>query len=141
MRSPIEFVRAFITGVDEIDGQHRNLIYLTNEARRGFSASLAPREVRAMVQELLSYAIYHFRTEESLMREYDYLGTHAEQAEQHIQCHRDFSARVVEAQKALQNHEYVDTEALIDYLSDWIADHILGTDQHLAAFIRAKRAE
>lgn len=139
MSKPIEFDPAFVTGVEEIDTQHRNLIHLTNEAGRVLVGNPPPRVMRAMVQELLSYAIYHFRTEEALMREYGYIEAGADNADEHIRRHRDFSVRVVEMQKALQNHEPVNCAELNAFLTDWVAKHIMGTDQQLAAFILEKR--
>ena len=139
MRPVMTFDEAFTTGVEEIDDQHRNLISLTNEAGVMLQGSPRPAVVRNVVQELLSYAIYHFRTEEALMREYGYVECDRTAAEAHVQCHRSFSAQVVETQESLQRGDYVDSDALLDFLSEWIRGHILGTDQHLAAFILARR--
>lgn len=140
-RPALVFDDAFITGVDEIDDQHRNLINLTNEAAQAFAGNPPPNQVRQLVQELLSYAIYHFRTEEALMQQYGYREADDSAAESHIRCHRDFAARVVSVQEALQRREFVDSAALVEYLADWITHHILGTDQDLAAFIQQRRAE
>ncbi|MCB1923488.1 MAG: hemerythrin family protein [Gammaproteobacteria bacterium] len=138
--SEMAFDDAFITGVDEIDNQHRNLINLTNEAATVLADDPATPQLRPLVQELLSYAIYHFRTEEVLMKEYAYAVDDAEAAALHIDRHRRFAARVVEVQEALNRNEAVDGAALVAYLHEWIREHILGTDQHLAAFILARRA-
>jgi len=140
-RPALAFDDAFITGIDEIDDQHRNLIDLTKEAAQVFAGSPPPNRVRQLVQELLSYAIYHFRTEEALMQQYGYREADDAAAEAHVQCHRDFAAKVVSVQEALQRREFVDAPGLVDFLADWITDHILGTDQDLAAFIRQRRAE
>lgn len=136
----LAFDDAFVTGVDEIDNQHRNLIDLTNEAAVVLGGNPAPARVKQLVRELLSYAIYHFRTEEMLMAQYAYEADEPADAVAHVERHREFSAKVVEVQEALQKHEYVDTDALVGYLADWIRRHILGTDQKLAAFILARRA-
>lgn len=138
IRPALEFDDAFITGVDEIDSQHRNLIDLTNEAGVKMDGNATPDEVRELVRELLSYAIYHFSTEERLMQEYGY--TEADAAA-HIERHRDFSAKVTGVQEALQRHDYVDTAELMRFLANWITQHILGTDKHLATFILERRGD
>ena len=46
-KPPLAFDDAFITGVDEIDDQHRNLIDLTNEADRVFAAGAPANRVRS----------------------------------------------------------------------------------------------
>ncbi|MCP5422637.1 MAG: hemerythrin family protein [Chromatiaceae bacterium] len=137
----LAFDAGFITGVDEIDDQHRNLVSLANEAALVLARDPTESQVRHLVQELLSYAIYHFRTEETLMREYGYSDTDAEAAARHIDRHRRFAARVVAVQEALDRHEAVDGAALVAYLTEWIREHILGTDKLLAAFILACRSE
>lgn len=130
------FDDAFITGVDEIDSQHRNLVDLTNEAGLKLASDPSPPQIRGLVRELLSYAIYHFSTEERLMQEYAYP---EEDADAHVQRHCEFSTRVVAVQEALRRREYVDTGELMQFLADWITQHILGTDQKMAAFILERR--
>jgi len=142
MQTPrkLDFEETFLTGVEEIDSQHRNLVNLTNEAAVVLAQAASTAQIRHVVQELLSYAIYHFRTEESLMRQYGYADEPDDVANSHIESHRGFAAKVVAAQEALQNHQAIDTAQLVDYLTDWIRHHIMGTDQRLAAFILRKRA-
>ena len=111
----LAFDAGFITGVDEIDDQHRNLVSLANEAALVLARDPTESQVRHLVQELLSYAIYHFRTEETLMREYGYSDTDAEAAARHIDRHRRFAARVVAVQEALDRHEAVDGAALVAF--------------------------
>jgi hemerythrin-like metal-binding protein len=135
------FDDAFITGVEEIDDQHRNLIHLTNEAAETFANNPTPHQVKQVVQELLGYAIYHFSTEEELMRTYGYIDHHEHDNNQHIGQHRDFASRVVALQGQLDRREYVDAKALVVFLADWIRNHILETDQHLGAFILASRKQ
>lgn len=136
----LTFDDAFVTGIEEIDDQHRNLIELTNEASALFARGPTTKQLRQVVRELLGYAIYHFRTEESLMQRYGYGDSDVTGADTHVRAHRDFAAKVVAIQEALQNHEYVDFERLVDYLADWITRHIMGTDRKLAAFILQQRA-
>lgn len=135
----LAFDASLLTGVDEIDSQHRNLVDLSNEAAAALSSAPTAAQVRGLVQELLSYAIYHFRTEETLMQQYGYAESEGPAAERHVQCHRRFAEHVVEVQQALDRGAQVDGDALVAYLFDWIREHIQGTDQHLAAFILERR--
>jgi len=137
----LTFDDAFLTGVTEIDSQHRNLIDLVNEAGNNLTAHSSPKQLKLIAQELLSYAIYHFQTEERLMEEYGYKEQDTTNAEAHIRSHREFSAQVVTLQEALQNREFVDTDDLLDFLVRWVTGHILETDKKLARFILSKRAD
>ena len=131
----------YLTGVERIDSQHSNLINLVNEARHTLNRDASPSRIEKIVKELLSYAIYHFRTEEALMKEYGYLQARSAEAQAHIQEHRGFSERVAALQEEVRLHARVDTDALVRFLLDWIAQHILETDKKLAAYILQRRAQ
>ena len=139
-RQSLAFDDAFLTGVPEIDTQHRNLVDLVNEAGNDLAGSANPKKLKQLAQELLSYAIYHFETEELLMAEYGYHRQTPADAEAHIRGHRAFSAQAVAIQEALQNQEFVDTEELLDFLVRWVTGHIMETDKKLARFILQRRA-
>ena len=134
------FDERFITGLREVDEQHRNLVSLTNEASEVLAESPASTVVMEIVHELLSYAIYHFDTEERLMQEHGYVEGDRETADEHVRMHREFSARVVAIQGMLDRGEFVDTAGLIGFLHEWITHHILETDQQFAAFVLAQGA-
>ena len=135
------FDETLATGVDEIDSQHRNLINLANEAAAALRQGVTPTQLRHLVRELLAYAIYHFRTEEALMKEYAYDVEAAADATTHIARHRAFADKIATMQQALQNREHIDFDQLINFLYDWIAHHIMDTDRQLAGFILTKRSQ
>ena len=62
----------FLTGVVEIDDQHRILVGILNEAGFRLSRDGGVDYLEQVTSDLLSYAIYHFATEERLMLQYDY---------------------------------------------------------------------
>ena len=141
MTSPFIFDATFVTGVEEMDRQHQNLVNLVNEANVRLVKNNNHNNMRRIVRELLSYAIYHFNTEESLMKEYAYGEVERADAEAHITRHREFSRQIVAVQEKLKYREYVDTEQLLAFLTDWISNHILNTDKKLARFIMSKRGD
>jgi hemerythrin-like metal-binding protein len=89
--------------------------------------------------DLLSYALYHFETEEDLMIQYGYNETSAEDAERHQNEHRAFSSRVVAVREGLKGGIMISREDLLSFLNNWLVNHILNTDKKLANFIIAKR--
>ncbi|MCP4284127.1 MAG: hemerythrin family protein [Gammaproteobacteria bacterium] len=134
-RKPFKLNQNYITGVSIIDRQHANLINLVNEASRSLHKDASPARLSKIVKELLSYAIYHFNTEEVLMKRYGYLEMEREDAEAHIQEHRAFSEHIIGLQEKIYGHAYIDTDELIDYLLNWIGNHTLETDKKLSKFI------
>jgi len=137
----IEWNDKLLTGVAEIDEQHRILVNSINEA----NTRLGNEEVNAAVLEkitkdLLSYALYHFETEEELMQEFNYVQDHGEDSEAHQRQHREFSATVVSVREGIKAGKLISREDLLTFLNGWLINHILNTDQRLGEFIQAKRA-
>lgn len=77
---PLEWTPALSVGVEEIDGQHRELFRragrLLDGIRRG-----DPEEIDELVEYLHRYAISHFGAEEAAMRETRYPGYARHKAE------------------------------------------------------------
>jgi hemerythrin len=137
--APLIWCEQYVTGVDEIDEQHQILVHTLNEAGQrlgqGYSVSL----LEQITQDLLSYALYHFDTEEELMQHYGYQAE-GEAMSRHLQQHRSFSERVVAVREGLKAEQPIAAEDLLAFLNQWLVNHILNTDKHLAAFILARRA-
>ncbi len=132
---PILWNDSYLTGVDRIDEQHKVLVNTLNEANARLSISVTRELLEQITRDLLSYAIYHFETEESLMREYDYAGQSATDAEQHRQEHRGFSQQVVALRDGLRDGRLVSREELLSFLNNWLINHILNTDKRFGEFL------
>jgi hemerythrin-like metal-binding protein len=125
---PIIWNTDLVTGVDEIDDQHRILVKTINDAG-----------VQQITRDLLSYAIYHFETEEELMAQHNYIGVHPADATAHHQQHRSFSAKVVAVREGLKTGTPISREDLLSFLNGWLVGHIMNTDKKLAAFLLTQR--
>lgn len=132
---PIIWNDRYLTGIDRIDDQHKILVNTLNEANARLAVNVNRELLEQITRDLLSYALYHFETEESLMREYDYTGQAPEDAEKHQQEHRRFSQQVVALRDGLRDDRLVTREELLSFLNNWLLDHILNTDQQLAEFL------
>lgn len=137
---PIEWNEKLVTGVAEIDQQHRVLVDAINEANVRLMTDHDIKLVEQITKDLLSYAIYHFETEEDLMQQFGYQETSAEDAELHQKQHREFSAQVIAVRDGLRDGRSISREDLLGFLNGWLVNHIMSTDQRLGAFIRRKRA-
>ena len=70
--APLIWNDSLMTGVPEIDEQHRILVHTFNEAAESLCGETRREVLEAITQDLLSYALYHFETEELLMRDAGY---------------------------------------------------------------------
>jgi hemerythrin-like metal-binding protein len=129
----------FATGVAEIDEQHMILVHTLNEAATKLIHDTSQETLEQITQDLLSYALYHFETEEELMQRYGYAEAADDAAEQHLSQHRAFSAKVVSVRDGLKSGMKITASDLLDFLNNWLVNHILNTDKKLGAFIVAKR--
>ncbi len=129
----------FVTGLEAVDEQHRGLVDLINRygalivRPEGADAS----QIRAVVDELAHYADFHFREEETLMAE---VGLAAEFRAHHQREHAGFLGEAVRLLGAADGHRATESRVLLNFLVDWLAYHILGTDQVMARQIAAIRA-
>ena len=92
---PIQWSDAMLTGVTEIDRQHRILVDTLIEARAMLNGEAAGAPFERVSRDLLAYAIYHFDKEEQLMRSHGYAAAAPDAAARHLAEHRQFSERVV----------------------------------------------
>lgn len=122
-----------VTGISTIDEQHQILVNLFNEANTKLAGNNNTEFLEQITRDMLSYALYHFETEEGLMQEYGYI----EEADTHIRQHRNFSAKVVEIRNNIKAGILISREDLLSFLNNWLINHILSTDKELAAFLLA----
>ena len=90
----------------------------------------APEYIEALLDELISCTIWHFRHEERLMILYKYKGFEEHKAE-----HIELIDSVSELQQKFQQENRLLTEEHIDYLSHWLTEHILGQDMKLGFYL------
>lgn len=143
MRSydPIVWNDELVTGVPEIDDQHRILVNTLNEAGVKLTGNRDTAMLEQITRDLLSYALYHFETEESLMAQYAYQDESAADAATHRQQHRSFSAKVVAVRDGLKTGVPISREDLLSFLNQWLINHIMNTDKKLGAYIIARREQ
>ncbi|NLA60739.1 MAG: hemerythrin family protein [Firmicutes bacterium] len=124
-------------GVDEIDNQHKELISRVAGLLSAMAKGKGKDEVTETLDFLADYVVFHFSSEERIMREHAYPGfTH------HRQQHLFFTERVKGlrdrlAQEGPSSSLAIQSQRL---LSDWLVNHISVIDSALGAFlIDAKR--
>ncbi|MBL6986330.1 MAG: hemerythrin family protein [Methylobacter sp.] len=126
-----------VTGIDKIDEQHQILVNLFNEANTKLTVNNSAEFLEQITRDLLSYALYHFETEEELMQKYGYTEDIIENVDTHIRQHRSFSIKVVAVRNDIKAGILISREDLLAFLNSWLINHILNTDQRLAVFLLA----
>ena len=138
--APLIWNDSLMTGVPEIDEQHRILVHTLNEASEKLCGESSPEVLEAITQDLLGYALYHFETEELLMHDAGYEAEDDADARLHLAEHRDFSMQILMLRDRIKAGIPIPPHELLVFLNNWLVRHIMHTDMRLAAFILARRA-
>lgn len=130
----------FNTGVGVVDEQHHKLVDIINRLGAISAQQTSAAELNAILTELANYTVYHFDTEQQLMKQYAVDAAHQLS---HIKAHQHFTAQVGVAAKILQGstdatHQIV--VPLLKYLTNWLVQHILGSDTRMVQEILALQA-
>ncbi|WP_375177477.1 bacteriohemerythrin [Marinobacter mobilis] len=120
----------FETGIELIDQQHRKLVDILNRLGSHFSCA-DDVQFRHMLQDLLDYTHYHFDAEEQIWQQY-----FREQPlfDNHHQAHELFFEQIQEFWDSGDEREQ-DLKGLFDFLTRWLAFHILEADRRMALMV------
>jgi hemerythrin-like metal-binding protein len=113
--------------IQEIDSQHRSLFILINRLYSSMIQQSAPLDIKVVLDELVRYALVHFKFEENFFTRIPF---DEEDKEFHRKEHREFSAKVADFQKKLASGEEQLTTEVMVFLKDWLNNHILKTDMY-----------
>lgn len=128
-----EWNNLFLLGLKRFDEDHQHLVRLLNTTYDSFIHNESTCNLNTVIDELSDYALYHFTEEEYWMKETGYAGL-----EMHIFQHDIFSARVVEFKKRYQKSDAALALELLNFLKEWLVDHILGSDKEFGYFIASR---
>lgn len=124
---------SYSVGIKEIDQQHKKLVEMINQLIDASGVSVRSETVSDTLTGMTNYAMYHFQTEEDLMREYEY-----PQYDAHHLAHMGFIRKTAEmAAAAIELEQTVPVE-LLSFLKDWLINHILKSDMQYKDFFNEK---
>ncbi|NUN10971.1 MAG: hemerythrin family protein [Ignavibacteriaceae bacterium] len=120
------------TGIPEVDRQHRSLVDITNELIGAHQKQTGRFIIYGILDRLVEYTKIHFSDEEKLF-DTGYTG-----AVKHRQEHDYFILELDKLQQEAARNNLLLTYKTLDFLKDWLINHILGTDKELGTYIANK---
>ena len=122
--------KALSVQIDEIDEDHRKLVDLYNILNHSVVEGDAANYIEAVMEELISCTVWHFRHEERLMLKYGYDGfaEHKTEHQELIESARELQQKLLQEGKSLSSED-------IGFLEHWLIGHILGADMDLGAYL------
>lgn len=124
-------------GIDSVDEQHKNLFLLgkeldeivkKNEKNDNFA------DIILAISKLLEYTTDHFESEEKYMKSIEY-----PKLDEQIKEHKkmiDYISQVDIHHMESSQHDTI--QSLVDFLGNWILQHILEKDQQITDFVENK---
>lgn len=129
----IEWGPRYHIGLKSIDDQHKILVDLMNELYDAFGSNKNKKVIRKVLQELLDYTVYHFGNEEDLFQKHGY-----KESENHEGQHEKFIERIRNFKDEFEKGNAVLSFDLIDFLKNWLLNHILKIDAKYVPFLKEK---
>lgn len=129
----IEWKDAMSVNVAEIDRQHQKLISLINDLNEAMKQRKAKEVIGDIVNGLADYTVMHFKMEEKYFDQFGYPDTAAHKKE-----HAEFVSKVSDFNEGFKDGRLGLSIEVMQFLSDWLKKHIMGTDKKYAQFFNEK---
>lgn len=129
----LQWTESISVKIDLFDGHHKKLIDLINKLFHAMEKGEGNSMLVSIVEELLQYTEYHFSAEEKVFQKYDYPDREA-----HMAQHRTFVAKAKEIARGMIDGSTVLTNDILDFLQDWVVNHIMKVDRKYSEFLSDK---
>jgi hemerythrin len=120
----------YSVGVKTLDNQHAGLVDTLNELHAAMMKGLAQDATGPLLRKLAAYTRDHFTAEESMMTSAKFPGL-----SQHRVKHRDLTKQVEEFVGRFEKGEITVNIHLMNFLRDWLANHILKEDKEYGPWL------
>jgi hemerythrin-like metal-binding protein len=121
--------------IPSIDTQHKELLRMLNELFDAMQQGQGKVVMGKVLDGLIGYTATHFATEEKLFDRHDYPDSEA-----HKQQHKKLVEKVNAFHEAFQAGNTKVSAELMQFLKEWLMNHILGADKLYSGFL-VKRGE
>ena len=127
----VEWDKSMSVGNEAIDKDHKKLLGMINQLQTAAHYQTDTEQVGKILDELVAYTLYHFEREESLMQQYHYKGY-----DEHKQQHYAMVQQVLKFIDEYRIDKTRTVENVALYLKTWLVNHINGSDQEYAPFLK-----
>ena len=107
-----------------IDSQHKRLVSMINQLHESMRDGKGKETLQKILDDLVKYTKEHFLTEETMMKKANYPGYATHKAE-----HDKLTEKAVDLQKSYAEGKSPLTMDVLNFLKNWLTNHIEGTDK------------
>ena len=119
--------------VEEIDKQHQKLVQIINDLHDAMREGKEKEVLGNVLTRLIDYTSCHFSTEEKYFDKFGY-----PDSDPHKKEHIYFLEEVLEFKKAFDEDKVLLTIELMNFLKDWLTNHMQGSDKKFGLFLNEK---
>ena len=116
--------KSYSVNNEELDNHHQALFDMLNRLYGNCLDKDKTNCLAPIVEELVSYANYHFSAEEQYMRSIGY-----KEIDKHISEHGAFTQRVLQLKQVTDKNDLELTKELIVFLGNWLLHHVMEEDK------------
>lgn len=114
----------YLLDITEIDAQHEKFVNILTELCEAMNMGKAEIILGDIFEKLREYIKYHFATEEKYFDEFNYSGK-----EEHKKEHEKFRQKIDSLSKEIEKDKAKISFSLIDFLEDWLVEHVNALDK------------
>lgn len=118
--------------VQHLDDEHKQLFAIIDQLHEGMKAGGGKDVLQSVLDQLLCYTERHFSDEELLMQVARYPWMKA-----HIGLHQQFVNKIKDFSKDFHMGAAAISVEMVEFLRNWLAEHIMGADHQYTATLNA----
>lgn len=129
----LEWSDNYSVQVNKLDNQHKKIVSLINELHSAMREAHGKEVMGKILNELTDYTVFHFSSEEKIMKDNNYPGYISHKAE-----HDKLTTQVKELVNNLKAGKNVLSQEVLFFLKDWLLNHIAVLDKKYSSFLNNK---
>ncbi|MBN1299910.1 MAG: hemerythrin family protein [Melioribacteraceae bacterium] len=124
MAQLLPWKQEYSVSVSKFDNQHKTLVQLINDLHMAMSTGNGKASLQLILEKLMNYTAIHFADEEKEMQRTKFPGYLTHKME-----HDKLTAQVKDLYRKITNKQVVITMEVMNFLKDWLTNHILKVDK------------
>jgi hemerythrin len=130
----MEWTSRYSIGVAIFDDEHKKLFAIINDLHDAIEAGVEKSKLRSIADRMIEYAIMHLQHEEMYFNDWDY-----PHAEEHKKMHNFMKQRVFGYRARIEETDETElAKEMLEFLRNWLSQHILIEDRKYGDFLLSK---
>ena len=122
---------SYSVGAPGIDAQHKKLFDMINNLHEAMGQGKGKEALGKILDGLMDYTRVHFSDEEKMLEKVNYPDLPIQRAQ-----HAAFVQKISELQKDYKSGKITMTLPTMEFLKDWLLNHILKVDKKYQSYIK-----